>query len=697
MDTVCAIDDFCCDTYWDDLCVGYVEQYCNINCSGPCSPETCPDGCCDPESGVCKTSECQFYGVPCGGEDLPGGAGTSTCAHCFQGECETCTDMGCTSCTPDCEGKACGDPDGCGSRCDGPCGAGELCSIALAGCVTGCDPVSCPDGCCAADGACLRNQNDGACGAHGAACAACPVGGPACVPIPGNPPVGSLCQECDSTTCPDGCCTADGHCDESGSHQSCGHAGSACVDCTLDGSICHEWYATCAECWPDCAGKACGDSDGCGGSCEADCGPGLTCVVGSEWVPSGCHPCGPTTCPYGCCDGDGHCVSGSHQHTCGAGGQACMDCGNQACDWGVIQAQCVPCGTDCFPPLPGDPYCQADGCGGVCPGANCTGGGDCQVGPDGWAQCSMPGFCAPWNCAGCCDQSGNCKPGNLPMACGHDGVQCVDCVGLGLSCDAASQTCGGCTPDCAGKWCGAPDGCGGVCTGPGLTCSADMVCSATGTCECPNPGEILCSTPTLACVDVSSNPNQCGGCSSVCPPGAPCVDGHCDCPVGSHLCTTPGGTKICTNLATDDDHCGGCNMACPGTPCIDGACGSCGPGQTACPGACADLTTDEAHCGTCSNACPVGIDCVGGACDCGGGLIACGGACTDVGTDEDHCGACFNACPAGVSCVAGACICPGGSTLCGAVCTNTDVDPDHCGACFAGCSPGQSCVGGMCL
>lgn len=702
--SVCASDGYCCSGAWDDQCTAEVEQICGINCSGPCTAASCPDGCCNADTGICQTSTCQAYGVTCGGDPLGGGgAGTGTCAFCDSGECDSCDENQCTVCVPDCEGKACGDYDGCGSRCGGACDPGKFCSIALGVCTDQCDASSCPNGCCDASGLCQSGLDDASCGAHGQACAACPSGGPACVLDFAWPPAGGECQPCDSTTCPEGCCSAEGHCETAKADAECGHQGAACVDCTVQGSVCVDYAGSCAECNPDCDGKACGDSDGCGGACNGFCATG-TCVVNDSSFVNGCYPCNPTTCT-GCCDADGKCVYGGTQHTCGTDGVSCFDCGDQECtaDWTVFPPveTCAACGSSCMPPFPpGSDYCQSDGCGGVCPGSVCSGGGTCQIMPGGWAQCSFnPGFCIPSMCNGCCDFSGNCLPGNLPTKCGHD-TYCVDCIALGDTCDTATNTCEGCVPDCSGKYCGSGDGCGGVCDAPPAICSDTSVCGPGGVCTCPGADQDLCYDGVSAyhCVDTASNPDHCGNCYSSCPTGTACVDGHCDCGVGSHYCqpSTSGEQGVCTNLADDPEHCGGCLNHCPGTPCNDGVCGSCLPTETACTGACANLDSDDAHCGSCINACPTGITCTGGLCDCGGGLDACGGTCTSLDTDPMNCGSCFHTCPTGVSCSGGSCVCPGSATLCGSTCTNTDVDPANCGGCGHPCAPGHSCSGGTC-
>jgi len=128
---VCAMDDFCCSTQWDSLCVTECQDQC-----GGCGPKPCGNGTCDaeigenclscavdcvcPEGQVCAAGQCctpMCEGKQCG-DDLCGG----TCGQCGFGE--LCLGDG-TCCLPQCEGKQCGD-NGCGGVCGG-CGAGKEC------------------------------------------------------------------------------------------------------------------------------------------------------------------------------------------------------------------------------------------------------------------------------------------------------------------------------------------------------------------------------------------------------------------------------------------------------------------------------------------------------------------------------------------------------------------------------------------
>lgn len=297
--------------------------------------------------------------------------------------------------------------------------------------------------------------------------------------------------------------------------------------------------------------------------------------------------------------GHGECLSGGKRDACGSGGQACTDCGAQAC---VSQGfgyppkyACGACGSGCDPfPDPQYPVCQSDGCGKPCPGSGCDqtyGPAECMIGKDGYGQCNPTDFCDPFMCdSGCCDYSsgwgGKCVTGNLPSARGTGGIQCIDCVAKGGSCNVSTQTCTNCTPDCSNTYsCGQGDGCGGICTGTkGGKCGSypGTSCNDEGQCKCQNDGELTCydqTTKKYECRDTLSDANNCGGCDITCPTGKACVNGTCQCPAGSLFCKsgTAGDPGVCTNLGNDQNNCGLCNNKCPGTTCTDGKCAACPP------------------------------------------------------------------------------------------------------------------------
>jgi hypothetical protein len=128
---------------------------------------------------------------------------------------------------------------------------------------------------------------------------------------------------------------------------------------------------------------------------------------------------------------------------------------------------------------------------------------------------------------------------------------------------------------------------------------------------CPE-GQALCGD---LCVDLSSDPRNCGRCGIACRPDQVCSGGSCACSVLMIEC---GGQCVDTN--SNPDHCGGCNIACPeGMVCSGGVCAAgCGEGLVNCSGACVDLTSNPSNCGGCGVVCPgaVGADpaCVNSVC-----------------------------------------------------------------------------------
>ncbi|MFO0749048.1 MAG: hypothetical protein U1F43_25800 [Myxococcota bacterium] len=175
-------------------------------------------------------------------------AATTSCAEPSSGQC---------LCTPDCDGKACGD-DGCGGSC-GECGAHEACGDGQCiACEPQCGGKTCGDDSCGGScGSCDANETCGGNGQCGCPTTSC--GGACC-------DAGDKCfqSECCTPRCSGKECGSDGcggTCGTCGSGETCGSGGQ----CT---------------CTPDCSGKECGDN-GCGGSCGS-CGSGETCNAAGQ-------------------------------------------------------------------------------------------------------------------------------------------------------------------------------------------------------------------------------------------------------------------------------------------------------------------------------------------------------------------------------------------------------------------------------
>jgi hypothetical protein len=207
-----------------------------------------------------------------------------------------------------------------------------------------------------------------------------------------------------------------------------------------------------------------------------------------------------------------------------------------------------------------------------------------------------------------------------------------------------------------------------------------------------------------ACVDVRSNPENCGSCGTVCAPGLFCSLGACSGSCASTL--TPCGAA-CVNLTSDVLNCGTCGMQCgSGQTCSNGTC-TC-TGQV-CAGLCVDVLTNGSHCGGCGIVCAGGLTCSGGICSGGsgsGGSAGTGGSDGGIGSGYQIGAMCFPACAnaasdpddAGVSDGYGyesgrSCIVPGSSPTMGAArCEPVPVmTPD------SGIPPGDGFyIGGMC-
>jgi hypothetical protein len=117
---VCAVDDYCCSTAWDDICVGEVAQYCAGGCDGgsggACGHDECTAGAAlDPGCSACTDAVCaadsyccqtawddvcvgevaQFCGESCDGggggcihdECTAGGPLTQACSSCAADVC----------------------------------------------------------------------------------------------------------------------------------------------------------------------------------------------------------------------------------------------------------------------------------------------------------------------------------------------------------------------------------------------------------------------------------------------------------------------------------------------------------------------------------------------------------------------------------------------------------------------------------
>jgi hypothetical protein len=110
-----------------------------------------------------------------------------------------------------------------------------------------------------------------------------------------------------------------------------------------------------------------------------------------------------------------------------------------------------------------------------------------------------------------------------------------------------------------------------------------------------------------------------GGGSCTCDVGEVCQNGACACLPDLTDCA-----GACVDLDSDGEHCGSCTTACPSSQlCSAGVCADgCAADRVACGQSCVDLATSAEHCGECDNACTDGQTCNAGACS-GGMTTAC--------------------------------------------------------------------------
>lgn len=205
--------------------------------------------------------------------------------------------------------------------------------------------------------------------------------------------------------------------------------------------------------------------------------------------------CGPSDCPFGCCDATGSCQPGSSDAQCGSQGAVCLSCSlSQRCQVGT----CTNIGQS------GGPGGGSGGGtgGGVVGGG---GGGATGGGVGGGGTGGGAGACNSSNCSGCC-QAGSCFPPSN-TTCGVSGVSCANCTAQGAICSTQTASC-----------VFGPAGGGGGATGGGggTTCTG-------------------CMTTTGACVPYSSSSTAtttCGGGGATCTDctGIGCLSGNCSSP-----------------------------------------------------------------------------------------------------------------------------------------------------------------------
>lgn len=406
------------------------------------------------------------------------------------------------------------------------------------------------------------------------------------------------------------------------------------------------------------------------------------CAAKTESAPE-CGSWSPVTTPQPTVPG-----SGVGSSCSGPSSQSCGLCGTQSrtCTNGTWSA---------WGSCTGEGVCQANAtqsCSTTLAGGSQTCTGECQWGTCACAsdQSMCPGAAgAAPTCVATGSDEHNCG------ACGNDCTLLSHVSAAGVAC-AAGQCTYTCTPgyaDCgdAGTGCATSLAVATSCGGCGVACPTDApACTATSdagavdagapyacTTGCPSMAPTLCAPNS--CVDLQSNPDNCGACGTICPVPAggmaTCSAAACGstCPAGDELCGS-----TCVNEQTDSNNCGACGTVCATTdPNASGAtCNgagvcttSCNAGFTLCSGTCVSEQTNSSNCGACGMTCPAGLTCQAGVCACAIGTSSCDGTCVDELTNSANCGGCGVVCTAGTTCQGGGCTLPSNGCT-GATCVD---------------------------
>lgn len=302
---VCAAPTVACDGACVDPATAYQSDprncgACDRRCpSGQCQKPICTNGVCGLAPNPSATGRPCDDGNLCTVNDVCRGDGTClgstvTCQplnQCYSATCDNamgnCVQTALT-------GPACstGDPCQTGETCtDGVCGGGTPIDCSY---LNG----QCTEGYCAG-GTCLsRPANIGGGCDDGNACresTTCQADGTC----------GGGIAAADRTSCPGGLCC-------SGSCQ----AGNCCgnADCTPPTTCGGGGVAFVCGCTPNCAGKACGADDGCGGICQTgSCPTCQSCVAGVCLNADSDNRCATTCCDGECCPVSGHVCGNLYQ------------------------------------------------------------------------------------------------------------------------------------------------------------------------------------------------------------------------------------------------------------------------------------------------------------------------------------------------------------------------------------------------
>ena len=401
---------------------------------------------------------------------------------------------------------------------------------------------ACEDGYSWADGACAPTTPSG-CEANPNACANHERVGPA--------PSCACLSECESGyvwSAGTGRCIV-GTCDAQASGCAAHQQVAPYPDCTClaacDGTYAWSNATQSCECVADCAGKSCGEADGCGGYCTT-CPTGYTCDE-STLTCKASSPASGCQTDNDC--GSGICVRNLNEGYCSA-----------ACTVSTQSADCAY-GQHCFLPV--------DESVGLCV-SNCSASHPCASSvlacrdgdQDGTSEC-LPGAADVGQaCTSSSDCQGTLCTAGTPVEGYFPGGYCTASCGnqspcpLGSHCTELFGTSGTtfCAQDCSAST---------DCTRSGYACTDSdgdqkQECMSTGS-EEKLPTGAACTNSSecagIACIRSSRFPN--GYCSQACTDTSPCATGS--------VCAESTSPPLCFATCQTDSDCGREGYACTDT------------------------------------------------------------------------------------------------------------------------------------
>lgn len=275
----------------------------------------------------------------------------------------------------------------------------------------------------------------------------------------------------------------------------------------------------------------------------------------------------------------------------------------------------------------------------------------------------------------------------LAIACAMMANGCDDATIIAYEGDKCVPECGSAMVCCAGT-CVDTNSDAYHCGKCWNQCRNHEVCDSG---SCKSPSAKTCSPACDSnrrccgetCIDVLTDPKNCGTCGVACPDGIACVDGKCDV---KPTCQCSDG-KVC-------DENGDCVVKCGSSLCR--------PDESCCGNTCTTLDTVK-HCGSCDNACQGNAPfCQYGACADKCSPQTCEAQSAQCGTVNDGCGNALDcgSCADGKVCTSNQCVDPPCSpTTCATKGKNCGFIDDGCGGKLncGSCSGAKECKNNVCI